>query len=292
MKMRSVTTAIDLKQGLGDHKAYKAWRFPGGEIHFLVKNHEYVGNDVIVDCRINSSDDLMLLIMAIDCLKNLKQVQKVRVMIPYMPYQQADKRFEANECFGLRTICTILNSLPVNEYLVFDPHSDITPALLKNCEVEDNSEFIQWVLDQILASKAKAPTLLSPDAGQYKKIFKMAKKLSQVLAIETANKSRNLSSGNIDSVEISRQDFGGEDVLIVDDICVGGRTFVELAKKLKERNVGDLYLAVSHGIFSNGFTELASYFKGVFATNSRADVWPAESFGKVSQDFLKVYRLV
>jgi len=40
---------------------------------------------------------------------------------------------------------------------------------------------------------------------------------------------------------------------------------------LRERNVGNLYLAVSHGIFSNGFGELAKYFERVFTTNSRSN---------------------
>lgn len=38
---------------------------------------------------------------------------------------------------------------------------------------------------------------------------------------------------------------------MVDDICDGGRTFIELGAALKEKNAGNLYLIVSHGIFSH-----------------------------------------
>jgi ribose-phosphate pyrophosphokinase len=50
--------------------------------------------------------------------------------------------------------------------------------------------------------------------------------------------------------------------VIVDDICDGGRTFLEIAKTIrsKKRNIsifGDkIYLVVTHGIFSAGFDEL------------------------------------
>jgi len=51
--------------------------------------------------------------------------------------------------------------------------------------------------------------------------------------------------------------INGKTVLIIDDICQGGRTFVELAKALKyeEPNV-EIHLFVTHGFFSNGLHDL------------------------------------
>jgi len=54
----------------------------------------------------------------------------------------------------------------------------------------------------------------------------------------------------------------------VDDICDGGGTFIGLAKALKQKNAGNLYLAVSHGIFSKGFNELNKHFTKIFTTDS------------------------
>jgi len=56
--------------------------------------------------------------------------------------------------------------------------------------------------------------------------------------------------------------------LIVDDICDGGGTFLGLAEELKECNSGDLYLAVSHGIFSKGSQTLLDNFKSIYSTDS------------------------
>jgi ribose-phosphate pyrophosphokinase len=45
-------------------------------------------------------------------------------------------------------------------------------------------------------------------------------------------------------------DVTGKRVLIVDDLCDGGRTFIELAGVLRSRAAADIGLFVSHGLFT------------------------------------------
>ena len=67
-------------------------------------------------------------------------------------------------------------------------------------------------------------------------------------------------------------DVSGRDCLIVDDICDGGRTFIELAKEIRKQTNLPIYLIVTHGIFSAGFEQLNEYFAGIFCTNSIKDI--------------------
>jgi ribose-phosphate pyrophosphokinase len=68
---------------------------------------------------------------------------------------------------------------------------------------------------------------------------------------------------------VYRDDFNGKDVLIVDDICSGGRTFIEISKILSQRNVGKIYLYVTHGIFDIGIIPiLDSGICKIITTNS------------------------
>jgi ribose-phosphate pyrophosphokinase len=64
-------------------------------------------------------------------------------------------------------------------------------------------------------------------------------------------KKRDLKTG-----ELTGFDFYGEvrgkDLLIVDDICDGGGTFIGLAGKLRYEGAKSISLYVSHGIFSRG----------------------------------------
>ena len=81
------------------------------------------------------------------------------------------------------------------------------------------------------------------------------------------SKNRDVKTGKLTGFSVYTDDLNGKDCLIVDDICDGGGTFIGLAEKLKNKNSGKLYLAVSHGIFSNGFTNL-DCFERIFTTDS------------------------
>lgn len=112
--------------------------------------------------------------------------------------------------------------------------------------------------------------ILSPDAGMYKNLMKMCDKIDWVGETYSASKSREYKEGKSKLTQIvDKNDFEGKDILIVDDICVKGGTFVGLAKLLRERNVGKLYLAVSHLTLPEVSKELVDSFDMIFTTNSK-----------------------
>jgi ribose-phosphate pyrophosphokinase len=114
--------------------------------------------------------------------------------------------------------------------------------------------------------------LVSPDAGSNKKIFDLAKLMGYVGEIIRCDKIRDISTGKIIETVVYKDDLFGKDVIIIDDIIDGGNTFVEIAKCLKQKNVGKLYLIVTHGIFSAGFETLSEYFDRIYTTNSVKDI--------------------
>ncbi len=118
--------------------------------------------------------------------------------------------------------------------------------------------------------------LISIDAGASKKINSLGEFLYSNgwtnFDIIQCNKKRNVSNGNIEGFEVFTDDLQGLPCFISDDICDGGASFIHAAKALKEKNCGDLYLFVTHGIFSKGFDELNKYFKKIYTTNSFSDV--------------------
>lgn len=279
---------IDLSLGLVKTDLYEAFKFPGGELHFKLnmqgfskKMEEAKSNEITIVAKLNTSDDIILLFLVIDTIKKDFESNYLSVLIPYMAYQQADRDFGMGESFSLRTITKLLNSFGVNKFVVFDAHSDVTPALLNKCKVVDNSAFIEFSISkwaEFTKKEEKDLVILSPDAGAWKKIGKLAEKIEFKGNIAAANKYRNISSGEIASTEISVNDFEGKDVLIIDDICMGGGTFIALAKLLKEKNAGKLYLAISHGIFSNGFRTILDQFDKIFITDSRNPMRPAGEY--------------
>ena len=192
-------------------------------------------------------------------------VKVIDLFIPYFPAARQDRVMIKGESLSVKVYADIINTLQLNKVFVFDAHSEVTPALVNNCEVIPNHTFIQQVLN-VIGENVK---LISPDGGALKKIYKVSEFLGGVDVVE-CSKSRDVKTGKLSGFKVYEDDLNGMDCLIVDDICDGGGTFVGLAEELKKKNAGKLYLAVSHGIFNKGF-EVLDCFDAIFTTNSVKD---------------------
>lgn len=110
-------------------------------------------------------------------------------------------------------------------------------------------------------------TVVAPDAGAAKKAFAVASYYR--LPLLTAAKVRDVKTGAIIRTELlGAATVAGRAALIVDDICDGGRTFIELAKVLRAAGADRVFLYVTHGIFSQGLGVFAGLIDGVFTTDS------------------------
>jgi ribose-phosphate pyrophosphokinase len=249
----------------GEELKFESFTFSGGEPHIKINPNFETAKGVTITHRLNSFNDLGLLCLAVDALKRM-QVAIVDLYIPYFPAARQDRVMIKGEPLSVKVYADIINSLGFKKVLVFDAHSEVTPAVLNNCEVIANHKFIAKVMEEI----GNEAILISPDGGALKKIYKVSEFLGGVEVVE-CSKSRNVKTGKLSSFKVYADDLQGKDCLIVDDICDGGGTFIGLAEELRNKNAGKLYLAVSHGIFSKGFGELSSSFEKIFTSNSVKD---------------------
>lgn len=220
--------------------------------------------------RINSYEDLWLLSQLKDVCDHNKQ--EINLIIPNLLDAQADRRFNSNESSGLKLVCKFINSLKFKSVSIFHPHNqEVVEALIDGVIILENTEFIKNVFKEIKTETFTEDTiLLSSDAGGFKPLMKLADKLNWRGEVYSASKARKYNGGKSELTQIiEKTDFEGRDILIIDDICVFGGTFVGLAKMLKERNVGKLYLAVSHITVPNPNPELFELFDCVFTTDSK-----------------------
>jgi len=249
---------LDLRKGFGEFEYYNLFKFPDSSVKFQIKTLSEPVTEIVITLRNN--DDVISLLMISDVLKRTQKI-KPNLLITYMMYQQDDRLFGVSESFGLKVICDLLNVLNFGKISIFHPHSDKV-ELLNNCEIIDNFDFVK---DSI--SKLNQNTYwVIPDSGAFKTQFKQIEKLKYENFI-TCMKSRNHYTGEIETI-VNCEDLQGKDCFIVDDICLGGRTFVKIAQKLKEKNCGKLFLIVSHGIFNYGIDNLLEYFDSIYTTDS------------------------
>ncbi len=242
--------------------AYEFFTFSGGEPHIKILTNNLKGKHISISIRIQTFNNLGKLVVAVDALKRM-QIASFELLIPYFPAARQDRVMVQGEALTAKVYTSIINDLGAKQVTVFDPHSEVVPALLDNCTVIDNTNFIQQCLNKLPSNIC----LISPDGGALKKIYKLAQKLGGLPVVQCA-KLRNVKTGNLSNFEVYTDSLKGKHCLIVDDICDGGRTFLGLAEKLKTKKPASLSLAISHGIFSRGAEKLTKNFKHIFSTDS------------------------
>tara|TARA_R110000751_G_scaffold31938_2_gene80776 strand:- start:805 stop:1722 length:918 start_codon:yes stop_codon:yes gene_type:complete len=227
---------------------------------------------ITINSRLNSFKDLELIICANQCLKEIG-VEKVRLYIPYCIGGRSDRKFEEGGINYIKTvIAPILNSQNFEKVIIMDPHSDVLEACINNFESIDNHDLVIKALTNIDNKNGAKDriVLVSPDAGALKKVFKIQQNFG-IKDIIIGSKNRDLK-GNITHTSISGGvgDAENKTFVIVDDICDGGRTFIELAKVIRKDYSKDskIVLVITHGIFSKGFDTVFEYVDEVYTTNS------------------------
>ena len=245
--------------------SFKNFTFYGGEPHIKIDPGFDTTRPVTITHRLNSFNRLGEVCVAVDALRRMG-VKEINLFIPYFPGARQDRIMIPGEPLTVKVYADIINAMGFAEVTVFDPHSEVAPALLNNCKIVPNYGFIEEVLKKI-GTDVK---LISPDGGALKKIYKLSEYLGGAAVVE-CSKSRDVKTGRLSGFKVYEDALAGADCLIVDDICDGGGTFAGLAEELKRKNAGRLYLAVSHGIFSKGF-DMFGDFEALYTTDSFGDL--------------------
>ena len=244
--------------------------FSGGEVHlnskdFFAELPEFSDGDDIIWSPIHDSDDLMELLILTDAYKR-HYMKTPKVCIPYIPYARQDRVANDGEALSIKVFADIINAQNYPVVYVMDPHSEVSMALINNVKIITpvNDEYLKRFIHNYCEDFY---VVLAPDAGAFKKLSKVIKEVPLIYA----TKQRDTKTGALSNVEIHTGGINLEDktILVVDDICDGGGTFLLLAEALHKAGVkNDLELYVSHGIFSKGTDTLYKHFYPIYTTNS------------------------
>lgn len=243
-------------------KLVKAFQFSGGECHISIDGIAIKDATEVV-AYLYSSDDVMRLLMVVDAIRQENVETHIELVIPYFPYARQDRVCNKGEAFSAKVMAGLINALNCQSVTVLDPHSKVVTEHLNNCQVVTQVDLVRGTLAEFI--RTRELTLVSPDKGAAEKTQAVADAFG--LDVVACSKVRDPKNGQIAHSEV-HGDVKGKDLIILDDICDGGRTFTELAKVLKDHEAGDLYLYVTHGIFSEGLGVLKAQFTHVFCVHT------------------------
>ena len=243
---------------------YSALIFSGGEVHVrIVEPDEAPGLQFRITAHLRGSVEIMELLLLTNALRRMSLGAKIRLVCPYFPYARQDRVCAPGEALSLRLMAELINAQGYESIEVWDAHSDVTGAILDRVVSIPALHFVRQ-LDLLKA--ADKPVLVAPDAGALKKVSSIAKAVGTQWV--RADKSRDPITGDITGTVVYSEPVGQRDFLIIDDICDGGRTFIALAEALRRLTDGQIYLYVTHGIFSAGYESLTTAIDGIYVANS------------------------
>ncbi|MDV5354024.1 ribose-phosphate diphosphokinase [Enterobacter asburiae] len=200
-------------------------------------------------------NDFMLLAQLVDAVRHVSDIAVSHLQLAWLPWARQDRHMVAGDSFALKVFANQLNTLNFDKVFILDPHSDAAAAAINNC-VAIPQETCLLQSETLRRAIAQGELMLvAPDAGALKKIHNVAKATgAKNYAILT--KERDVASGNLTGFALVAGEVAGKDLLIVDDLCDAGGTFIGSAQVLREAGARSVSLYVTHGIFSKGVENL------------------------------------
>lgn len=285
------------------------YTYPSGEIG--IKHKELFTllsqDDFFPTFSLSSSLDYYAFSMLQDLFNKLNLVRKnkLSIYLPYFPYSREDKLAQI-DYYGYKVpifstlyeFCTKLDNFGLHSIRTLDLHSDVPIQYFRNTRFY-SLEVEQWIIektiDKILNKRINNAKLLLvfPDKGamqRYQYVFPIISNylynvdLGKLVDVYYFSKVREQSTGKILSIEL---ESGSNtlspditDILVFDDICDGGTTFLECGKILKKHYpLVNMHLYTTHGMYTNDskYQELCNMYKNVICTDSFSGIRPDRS---------------
>ena len=256
--------------------------FSGGELNIKLPELDLkIGSKVIVTYKSKNPNDIFKLGLIVSAIRDNWgwADPKIKVVMRYLPYARQDRVCKFKEPFSLKFVIEYLKFLDV-PVSVTDVHSEEACKLARQQDAKiifydfiGSGQFAHNLISVNLTDINFVDRLvkIAPDKGAKERVmrfiystedsynisesiteFNKFAKIYNNAPTLVANKTR-LDGKVIQELGIPEGlSLEKKDILIVDDICDGGATFIELAKIIKPMNPGSMTLFVTHGIFRNG----------------------------------------
>jgi ribose-phosphate pyrophosphokinase len=239
---------------------YESTVFPDGEPHIKLAPVDRK-EDYLVICRITNPSELFILMQVANILN--RQGVEWDLEIRYLMSQRMDRVITFEEAFSLELVANVINSFNARRVVIFEPHSDRAIKLINRSVADPKSD----LFNELFHGKI----ICYPDDGAARRYMRSDVKPNGYLIME---KKRDLENkGKIISLEVKELDQtayeSARPIIITDDLCDGGGTFVWAAEILrKEFPNRTLEILVRHMVNPAGLEKLSKTFSHVYITDS------------------------
>lgn len=243
--------------------AFKTFIFPDSQPHFVLETYERDFTTATIESSIKNPTELFQVLLAADVLRQ-HGFSELNLDIRYLLGARMDRAISSLEPYTLQVVARVLNGVGFSRIRILDVHSEVATKLIRN-----SSNVLPHMVVENVRVSTGFPYIVCPDKGAIERV----KDLAHGNYVIYCTKHRDMATGALTGFHVEGFDGEGQglgsynEVLIVDDICDGGGTFVGLAKELRKVGAKKVYLYVTHGIFSKGLEALEGIDK-IFTTDS------------------------
>ncbi len=245
----------------GESGSLAVERFANQELWVAVEGDVDGACGVVLGSIAPPDGQMLALALAADTLKR-RGAARVVALLPYLAYARQDKE-EPGKGLGIAWVGEILRASGVDELVTIDIHSrraaellqmpvtSLSPAELFAAELERSG-----LLDA---------TIVAPDEGAIERSRALVEAVGIAKPIVYLRKERTATG------VVHRELVGelGRRAVVVDDILDTGGTLVSCCHELKQRDVEDVTVMVTHGLFTGErWEELLPLVAGLYVTNS------------------------
>ena len=256
-----------------DDRARSMWRYPGGEVGVRALRQPAPARLL---ARVQGSDDLLALLLFLGAVRG----QVEHVCLPYLPYARQDRVAVAGDPVAVDVLAALLAPTGVRSFATLDAHAPAAGAAFAKVgatltDVAPTPWLDRWLAP--LRTRADQPVwFVAPDQGAKARTAAAAAALSRpgrAIGVVHCAKVREPQTGALQGFRVADDGLHhlGADplVVVVDDICDGGGTFLGVAASLRARfGPVPLHLWTTHGIHSKGLEALAAVYTTIGCTDS------------------------
>lgn len=239
-----------------NEKEVQFGNFPNNETYLPVKDL-LIKRDNLVKLVYENDQDFLKLALVKEWCDSMGC--ETSLYLTYMPHSRMD-RANGFYSISLNASSRLINSLNFKNVIVREPHSSATIEKLNN-SIQDN-----WCLDRLktIFFDGNFDSVYFPDYGA---CLRYSINGMHDIPLAWAKKTRDFLTGEITGLEITGK--VGKNVLIVDDLCSRGGTFIQGSKLLKLNGAENVSLLVSY-VEDNVFTgEIFKYINKIYTSSER-----------------------
>jgi len=229
-------------------------RFSDGEIRVQIKENIRGDNVYIIQSTNPPGDNILELLLLIDAAKRAS-AKSIAAVIPYFGYARQDRKDAPRVPISAKVMANLLQTVGASRVLTVDLHADQIQGFF---DIPVDNLYAIPVFKEYV--EKKFPNLnrddfviVSPDAGGTRRARLFARKLGD-LPIALIDKRR--PRPNVAEVMNVIGDVEGKIAIIVDDIIDTGNSVRSAAIALKEKGATEIYVLITHGIFSGKAKEI------------------------------------